>query len=95
MEKLFPCESFREEKTVQKVKSLKTGKAEAESFLLQKEENMSNNALLCPKYKVAKDTRPDAGGRAITDYFVTEIDQYSQQRAQNTPVRQKSATQPR
>jgi hypothetical protein len=76
MEKLFPCESFREEKPVQKVKSLKTDKAEAESFLIQKEENMSNNALSCSKYKVAKDTRPDAGDRAITnDDYVTEIDE--------------------
>ncbi|XP_060563744.1 uncharacterized protein LOC132723096 [Ruditapes philippinarum] len=96
MEKLFPCESFREEKPVQKVKSLKTGKAEAESFLIQKEENKSNNALSCSKYKVAKDTRPDAGGRAITNEdYVTEIDEYSQQRAQSTPVRQKPATKPR
>jgi hypothetical protein len=54
---------------------LNIGKAEDESFLLQKVENTSNNALPCSKYKIAKDTRPDAGRRAITcDDFVTEID---------------------
>lgn len=99
-ERLFPCESFREERPVQKVKVLKTGKAEAELFIQNKELDMSNNAIPSVSIQVKKpnDSRPNAGGRAITDDdYIAEVKNYEQHRSQITltPARPKVKRNPR
>jgi hypothetical protein len=43
MQKLLPCESFRENKPLQKAKALKEGKNAVEEFFKQKYENQTNN----------------------------------------------------
>jgi len=93
MQQLVPCESFCVENPVQRVKLLKTGRAEAEAYILKKEENITNNAL-STKVPPKTETKPNAGGRAITDNdHINEMDDYIQnsqtQQLQSTPTRPK------
>ena len=90
MHQMVPCESFRVENPVQRVTLLNTGRAEAEAYILKKEENITNNAL-STKVPPKTETKPNAGGRAITDDdYVNEMDDYIQnsqtQQLQPTPA---------
>lgn len=99
IERLFPCESFRDVRPVQKVKAIKTGKVEAERFIEGLEHDMTNNAIPCVAKETTKqDSRPNAGGRAITDDdYIAELQNYEQQRTQisSTPARPKVTKKPR
>lgn len=88
-ESLYTCESFREEKPVEKVKAMKSGKEAVEKFLQSKEEELTANKskhcrcqCSCKKRKTSN--KPDAGGKEITsDDYITCITNYENSRNNN------------
>lgn len=86
MEKLIPCESFREEKPIEKAKALKSGKSAVEEFLRVKEERQQQEtcpSCTCGKKKAAI-KKPNAGGTEITgDKFMEELSEYEKSKNNN------------
>ncbi|XP_053374341.1 uncharacterized protein LOC128546943 [Mercenaria mercenaria] len=83
-EKLIPCESFREDKPIEKVKAMKAGKDAVGEFLRIKEERQQRemcSTCICGKKKVQK---PNAAGTAITgDKYMEELEEYEKNKTIN------------
>ena len=88
-DKLLPCESFREDKPLEKVKAVRAGRDAVEEFLRLKLEKQSMQAkepcnCACSKKSNASVTKPKAGGRAITDEdYIAAVIEYEQQKTDN------------
>ncbi|XP_053380044.1 jerky protein homolog-like [Mercenaria mercenaria] len=90
-EKLFPCESFREDRPLEKVAAIKSGKDAVEEFLrLKLESSQASQAELhqcqCKKRKVS--AKPKPGGRAITeDGYLEDIRTFAADKENVTPIK--------
>ena len=90
-EKLFPCESFREDRPVEKVKAMKQGKEAVETFLQMKSEKVTSKEskdsenCKCTRKRSLNSIRPKAGGKPITeDTFKDQLEDYeSKKQKQN------------
>ena len=90
-EKLFPSESFREDRPVEKVKAMKQGKEAVETFLQMKSEKVTSKEskdsenCKCTCKKSLNCIRPKAGGKPITeDTFKDQLEDYeSKKQKQN------------
>ncbi|XP_060553673.1 uncharacterized protein LOC132714771 [Ruditapes philippinarum] len=79
-DKLFPCETFREEKPIEKVCAIKSGKEAVQEFLRLKAENIKSpepDASKCHCHKRKLFVKPKPGGRAITeDTYLDDMNKY-------------------
>ena len=90
-EKLFPSESFREDRPVEKVKAMKQGQEAVETFLQMKSEKVTSKEsrdsenCKCTCKKSLNCIRPKAGGKPITeDTFKDQLEDYeSKKQKQN------------
>jgi hypothetical protein len=76
-EKLFPCESFRENEPIEKIKAIKSGKEAVDQFLKFKMEKRTEQIEYkqCSKCRCSEKPRP--GGKAITEeQFLTCLADY-------------------
>jgi hypothetical protein len=94
-DKFFPCETFREEKPVEKVKAIKSGREAVEEFLRMKEDKMHGKGdasgleepapKSCSK-KRKFSSRPNASGVAITgDTYLQELETLEKRQEEAIP----------
>lgn len=95
VEKLYPCEAFRDETPIQKIVALKGGKEAVEEFfrvkfesgsnISQPTKNVSCNCDCSSKHK-STNKKPNPGGREITDTsYLEKITAYEIEKETTTP----------
>ena len=88
-EKLFPCETFREDHPLEKVAAIKSGRGAVEEFLRLKQNSLPSESpeepqCHCKKRKVSSKPRP--GGRAVTeDGYLDDLITYEAEKEKEAP----------